>query len=101
MAELRRNNELELDVCRYVFKEDPEKYRWGVPFFSTDRNDAAMVNTEIAFREDGTRERYEEELQRLAAKKGWKSEPNRAGISILFMVLLPEEICKAAVTACL
>lgn len=94
---LGRNNDLDFDVCKCVFNLDPKKYKWGVPFFSSDRNAAAIVNTEMAFREDETREEYEKELKHIASKLGWKSEQ---GLSKLFMVLLPDEICKAAVMAC-
>ena len=93
---LGRNSDLDLDVARIVFKiNEPENLRWGVPFFSVDRNAAAMVNTEMAFHEDGSRERYETELLRMAQDRGWNS-----GIPVLFMVLLPEVICEAAIIAC-
>lgn len=97
---LGSNTDLDFDVVRLVFKVDPESYRWGVPYFSEDRNSAAMVNTEMAFLEDGSRDRYEKELEHRAIDLGWKSKPEWSGIAILLCVLLPEEICKAAVMAC-
>ena len=97
---LGRNNELDFDVCKYVFGIDPEEYRWGVPFFSSDRNSAATVNTEMVTRKDGTKEIYEKELERIVSRIVIKNNNELEGLSITLMVLLPEDICKSAVMAC-
>ena len=97
---LGRNSDLDLEVAEVVFRIDSKIYRWCVPFFSEDRNSAAMVNTEMAFREDETRERYDEELERTAIERGWKSKPEWSGLSMLLSFLLPKEICNAAIMAC-
>ncbi len=92
-----RNSDLDFEVAKVVFNIDPETYRWGVPFFSTNRDDAAIVNTEMAFREDGTREIYDKELEKIVAKqKGIDAE----SMSMALTILLPEEICKVAIMAC-
>ncbi len=94
-----RNSDLDFEVAKVVFSIDPETYRWGVPSFSTDRSAAAIVNTEMAFRKDGTRERYDKELEKIAIKscKGGMEYKN---MSMLLVLLLPDEICKAAIMAC-
>lgn len=95
-----RNSDLDLEVAMVVFKIDPDCFRWGVPFFSVDRNAVAMVNLEMADRMDGTREKYEKALELIAIKRGWKSKPEWSGVSMLWAFLLPEEICHAAIIAC-
>jgi hypothetical protein len=95
------NSDLDFEVAKVVFKIDSDSYRWGIPFFSVDRNAAAMVNTEMAFREDESRERYNKEIERIATERGWKSTPECLGVPMLLCLLLPEEICKAAIIACL
>lgn len=97
---ISRNSDLDLDVCKFVFGLDPDSFRWGVPFFSVDRNAAAIVNTEMAFRKDESREKYEKELERRAIELGWKSKPECGGVSMFLCLILPEEICKAAIVAC-
>jgi hypothetical protein len=97
---LGRNNELDFDVCKYVFGIDPEEYKWGVPFFSSDRNSAAIVNTEMVFRKDGTKEIYEKEMERIVKNSVRANNNELEGLSIFLMILLPDEICKAAVMAC-
>lgn len=95
------NSDIDFDVARIVFGVDPELCRCGVPFFSENENDAARVNSEMAFRKDGTKKRYDEELERIATKNGWKIKPEFSGLSTLLMVLCPDDICRAALTACL
>jgi hypothetical protein len=95
-----RNSDLDFTIAREVFNVEPDKFRWGVPFFSVDRNAAAMVNTEMAFRKNKTRELYELELMRIAHKRGWEINADFCGLAILIMLLLPEEICNAAIIAC-
>ena len=94
MCNLGRNTDLDFDVCKFVFKIDPEEYKWGVPFFSSDRNAAAIVNTEMAFRDGNTKDEYEKALKIIVSK----CDGN--GTSISLMVLTPDEICKAAVMVC-
>jgi hypothetical protein len=94
------NSDLDFEVARLVFNINPESYQWGVPFFSEDRNASAMVNTEMAFRKDGTKEVYIQELERRALQAGWKSKPHLSDIAVILSLLLPEDICKAAITAC-
>lgn len=97
---LGRNSSLDLEVVKFVFNEDTELYRWRLPHFSEDRNLSAAINTEMAFKESAIREKYEKELERRAIELGWKSKPEFSGIAMFLCVILPEEICKAAIMAC-
>lgn len=91
------NADLDIEVAKTVFNINPDLYKWGVPSFSVNRNDAAMVNTEMAFRSDGTREKYDKELEKIiSSQKGI----NTKSLSLALVALLPEEICKAAIMAC-
>lgn len=98
---MQLNSDIDFEVVKKVFNLDPNAFKWGVPFFSTSNDAAAMVNTEMALMKGPEiKAKYEAELERLALSRGWKSKPECTGLSIFLMLSYSQIICEAAIKVC-
>ncbi|KGH29343.1 hypothetical protein [Comamonas thiooxydans] len=98
------DEELNKQVAEHVYgmtREAIEALPWGVPDFSGDRTWAAGVANRMLRHPKPVLTRFDAALSD-AAKAwgwGWGSKPEHQGISVLLIVLTPDEICKAALKA--
>ena len=96
------NDRLNNDVAAIVFgvsRDLLDAWPWPKPDFAGDRRWSAAVVTHMLSKPDATRRVFERELESLA--ETFVARGSKGGLCELMVVNTPDELCKAAVTACL
>ncbi len=96
------DEELNKQVAEHVYgmtREAIEALPWGVPDFSGDRTWAAGVANRMLRHPKPVLTRFDAALSDAAKAWGWGSKPEHQEISVMLIVLTPDEICRAALKA--
>jgi hypothetical protein len=91
------STEIDMAIAKLVFglsQAQIDAWPWGIPAFSTDRHCSADVVARMAIEPQGRL------FNEIITRRAEEIAP-RAALPSLIVVLSPDEICLAAVSACL